>query len=278
MNSEQPTIHLIRMDSRVTAPLVELPPAPRHLCRRPGVGIGPAVGRWVIRIFIFPHCVIGAVLILAALYIPVLLTFGEDVPGAITKLDSSSSRKGKSHHVYYLYTVDGINYTGNDTVGADEYATTKVGQPCIVRVIPALPKIQPQRITSRSPWMEAAKFFLMALVWNGLLSLFVWLAWIAPWRIRRLLKWGVPVAGQIALKRQIKGSKGGMAYQVDYVFMPSADDQPDESANRLTTGKMTISVKDYNAAEQGQVVTVLYDQRKPKRSIVYDFAEYQAVE
>jgi hypothetical protein len=262
----------------MTAPLIELPPAPRRLRRRPGVGIGPAVGRWLVRLIILPHCIVGIGLILPAIYVPTLLIFGDDVPGVIAGLSTSPAKSGLNYHVHYSYTVDGLNYTDKDTVTAYDYSSTHVGQQCKVRVLQSLPSMLPQRLTAQSPWLVAPQYLLMALLWNAFISIFVWLAWVAPWRTRQLLRFGVPVAGQIMMSNRIRGNKGGVTYQIQYEYLALIDDQNGEVSQQLLNGKMAISVKDFFSAEPGQVVTVLFDPKKPKRSLVYDFAEYQAVE
>jgi hypothetical protein len=154
----------------------------------------------------------------------------------------------------------------------------KISQPCTVRVLPSWPNTLPQRYSTKSPWLTSLWYLLGALVWNSILALFVWIAWIAPWRTRRVLKYGVPVAGQITSKTQIRGSKGGMSYQVKYVYQPTLEDQKGEVSNQLVDGQSYISAKDYTSATVGQIVTVLFDPRKPKRSLIYDFADYAAVE
>jgi hypothetical protein len=41
---------------------------------------------------------------------------------------------------------------------------------------------------------------------------------------------------------------------------------------------MAVGPKDFEAARVGAPVTVLYDPHKPSRSVIYPFAEYEAVE
>jgi hypothetical protein len=263
----------------MTAPLVELPPAPRRLLRRPDVGSGQAVGRWIIRLFILPHCIVGIGLICVTLLLPVILIFGDDVPGVVTSLNTSRGKRGAlNYHVHYSYAVGGANYSDSDSVKSDEYNSTRVGQPCTVRVLASLPWALPQRQSSKNPWLMLPLFLVAALFWNAILCVFLWVAWIGPWQIRRLLKYGVPVAGQVKSKTQTRGSKGSMIYQIEYVYQPTVDDQPGDASNQLLNKKMTISAKDFISAQQEQVVTVLFDPKKPKRSIVYDFADYVAVE
>jgi hypothetical protein len=256
----------------------DLPPPPRRLRTRPGLGCGPAASRWFLRLFIMPHCIIGACVLLSALYIPLLWLAGTDAPGHVAKLSTSRGKGTKPYYrVEYAYTVNGGEHTTTETVNADEYNALRVGDQYAVRVLESLPDILPQvRGPGGSRWRGFAALGI-ALFWNGILSLFVWMAWVVPWRTRQLLRYGSVAAGTVCDKQTRAGSKGGRTYVVryDYRVVPEDSMNPELTAQSLES-EMYVTPADYEKAEVGKGVTVIYDPRKPKRSLVYEFAEYEA--
>jgi hypothetical protein len=231
-----------------------------------------------LRLFTAPHTLGGLFLIGISVYLPLLILLGDDVPGQITNLQTTTSKKsGLIYHAQYSYVVDGFSFSEDDTIDSAEYAHLKKGQPCTVRVFRFLPKTLPQRLGSSSPWLKWPKYLVMALFWNAFMSLIVWCVWIDPWRKWMLLKYGTAVAGQVKSRETYRGSKGGTYYRVHYVYVPAIDDAGMVSESELLNGKMSVSFRDYNSATTGKVVTVLFSPNKPRRSIVYDFAEYEAI-
>ena len=255
----------------------DLPPPPRRLRARPGIGWVPTVSRWFLRLFITPHCIVGVGLILSLLYTMLVLLFGTDMPGQITDFNIHQSKGKPVYHITYRYTVDQIDYFRELGVNAEQYANVQKGQPLAVRVFPAFPATSPQPQGPDNPWSNLPGNLLLVLFWNGILSMFVWMAWIAPWRKRQLLIHGAATGGQIIAKDRVTGGKGGPRYQVQYAyFVPQEETAGLAPMGLPCNGQMEVPVNDFTAADIGQSVTVIYDPRKPKRSLVYEFAEYVA--
>ncbi|MFL5341449.1 MAG: DUF3592 domain-containing protein [Gemmataceae bacterium] len=255
---------------------IDLPPPPRQLRRRSAVGCGVVVGRWFLRLFITPHCIVGIGLIFNVLYIPLVLLFGTDLPGRVTDHKTYQSKGTTHYQVTYSYPVNEIDYIRVLDVNSEQYASLEVGQPFPVRVLPAWPRMHPQPLGPDNPWRNMTGMLLLVFFWNGILSIFVWLAWVAPWRLRQLVKYGSAVTGHVFAKETRRGK--GTTYFVRYNYVVP----PEESADPFVKGqscegRMDVTIEDFKAAEEGQAVTVLYDPRKPKRSLIYDFAEYEAV-
>ncbi|TMQ30495.1 MAG: hypothetical protein E6K70_24080 [Planctomycetota bacterium] len=258
---------------------VDLPEPPRRLRRRPGRGCGPLVGLWFVRLFILPHTLIGIALAGAAAFGLFVWLFGADIPGRITSLDVARGRKGGNRYqVDYAYSVAGIQYPGTTYVSANVYAGLRVGDAYPVRVFRPLPTWMPQ---PRGPGSSASMVFALpffALFWNGILSVFLWMAWVAPWRVWLLMRYGLATAGVVAGKHTRPGNKGSTNRLIRYRFKVTLEEEGTGAALPETFEReMSVMPSDYAAAKMDQPVTVIYHPKNPKRSLVYEFSEYEAL-
>jgi hypothetical protein len=262
----------------MTGPTSDVPEPPRRLQRRPGRGCGPLVGLWFLRLFILPHTLVGIVLAGAAAFGLFVWLFGADVPGRITNLDISPGKKGKHYRVHYAYTVAGIEHAGTTNVSADVYTGLRLGDAYLVRVFRPLPTWMPQ---PRGPGSSAGMIFALpffALFWNGILSVFLWMAWVAPWRLWLLMRYGLATAGVVVGKETRRGNKGAISHVVRYRYRATLEDEGSIAATPETFEReMNVAPADYAAATVDQPVTVLYHARNPRRSLIYEFAEYEAL-
>src|SRR5208337_2716532 len=166
-------------------------------------GGGGAV--WFIRIFIMPHMLVGVVV--AALFTLTVATalIGTDTKGTVLSTHKSRSRKGgRTYSVEYRYYAGWRAFTNSDSVSWQLYeqiaAPQKLeGQPALVKVryFVAGPLHHHVLTEEHSAWSEAGFLLLFTLFWNGILSIFVYLAWIQPLRRRWLIRHGQAVPGQI---------------------------------------------------------------------------------
>src|SRR5262249_49613065 len=115
------------------------------------------------------------------------------------------------------------------------------GQPCPVRILPILPTTLPQPRGMRESWKAELGFLAIAAFWNGCLSVFIWMTWIAPWRAKQLVKWGEPVPGTILSKHEIRGK--GTSYKISYYFTARISHAADgfEIYARSLSGSMDVS-------------------------------------
>lgn len=248
-------------------------PTPRRVCYRTR---GAGCGMWFIRLFLLPHtvvgvCAIGVALAFTGLYLGVWL-FGDEYPAGVVKKEERRGSKGKRiYAVEYEYTVAGRPHTGEVTVGADEFRQIAEGDRFTVRALEAVPEWRPwPRLPGATPLLELGGVWLFALFWNGVLSVFVYAVYVGPWRARRLVRWGVPAPG-IVRDTTVSTNKGARTYHLRYEYAAAND----AGEPTVLTGKMSSSQSAAAGARAGDVVTVLYDPRKPGRSLIYQFADYR---
>lgn len=252
-------------------------PTPRRLAAREGCGHGCVL--WLGRVLLLPHTTVGLYAIYKAVTLTLLdlavLTSGTVVPGHVTGKHTSPGKGGRVYYtVEFAYVVDGAAYAGSTTPDADEYAAVAVAQPIEVRVYPPYPaEARWPGLPGHDPGREALGMIVAALFWNAIVFLCWWWVALRPYRQRRLIRWGRPTT---AVVREVKSGagKGGPWYQLryDYAVEPGGD------VSRWRSRKLTLDYpKSAADVQAGDVLTVLYDPRRPRRHLVYRFADYQAV-
>jgi hypothetical protein len=101
-------------------------------------------------------------------------------------------------------------------------------------------------------------------------------------RQRALVREGVAVEGVVVGKEA--GSGGGRSGSVQFCYRAPRYGVADRYKDRAAVAdkewqvRMAVSRADFEAATVGAAVTVLYDPRQPSRSLLYAFAEYEAVD
>ena len=234
---------------------------------------GPGCAIWFVRLFILPHMAIGLLLILQFVGSVLIAAFGAESNATVTKAyTSQGSKGGTSYHVAYRFLAGGREHTGSETVNAATYAA--VSQPDLlegekstvrVRYLNYGFYVQKLMVQDRSPWMWAGMFLLMGLFWNGILSVFVVIAWVIPIRARNLVKHGETAAGTVVSSRVRTGKN--TTYYVTFRF---SDPQSGEELQR----EMAVPRAKYDLAKPENRVTVIYWPGNLKRAIAYELSGY----
>jgi len=179
--------------------------------------------------------------------------------------------------VAYWYRFGAHTYSGSTSVGSKTYAAVthsqgSAEQPPILRVrhFELGPMHYHVLVQEHSAWISAAGLLLVALFWNGILSVFVNAAWVAPIRTRRLVRNGQAAPGMIMTTRLSRGRS--TSYYATFRFEDPATGL-EIQREMLLPGKAQ-----YGAAHQGGAVTVLFDPLKPRRALVYELCAYRVLD
>ena len=108
-------------------------------------------------------------------------------------------------------------------------------------------------------------FLLIGLFWNGILSVFVVIAWVIPIRARNLVKHGETAAGTVVSSRVRTGKN-----TTYYVVFRFSDPQSGEELQR----EMAVPRAKYDLAKPENRVTVIYWPGNLKRAIAYELSGY----
>jgi hypothetical protein len=259
-------------------------PVPRPVRRRGGWTAG--CGIWFLRLFILPHTIAGAVMLGMAILLTLawigVALFGVEMQGHVVSKNESHSPKSKSrpktttYTLNYNFTVDGRHYGGSTPVTAQEYATFEKGQPVPLRVLTWAPEhAHWPRVEKYSPMGSLGGVWFFALFWNGILSIFLWMAWGRSWYQWRLVRSGEPAIGTVKEMRSYN-VKGGRSCTIryDYTCYP-----PDGGLEQTYHGSVTVRESEAEASglQIGDPVTVLYLPQRPKWSLLYRFADFEVI-
>jgi len=194
--------------------------------------------------------------------------------GRVVKKWTTTGEDDTVYHVGYEYDADGMHRKGDLSCSRSQYnalndpARNQTPQSVQIRSLHLLGRhwheaLLPGESGSRRIWF----YVFFALFWNSVLSVFVYLFWVGPWRERRLYRWGTPVPGRIASKRNESGEN--TSYYLDYEFI-----QPQLGMQRK---KQSVTSDRFNAAGVGQLVTVLCYSNKKSPTAIYEFGDFVCV-
>jgi Protein of unknown function (DUF3592) len=253
--------------------LQQVPSPPRLVRRRPGrrrlLGHVPLLV-WLL-------CAAGFGLLLLTLWVAgfswAISIFGVTVDGEVKGRSPVPTRGDRGGRVKFTYFVKGVEYSAEDTVDEAALEGLHMGTPVKVRVLSGWPK-QPLLVEPVGRSGRGSGFYL-ALAWLGniALVLLVRVCLRRPLRQRALVCEGVATEGMIVGKEAGSGRRASHAVQYSY----HAPRYGMALADREWHVRMLVSREDFEAAQVGAAVTVLYDPRQPSRSLIYPFADYEAV-
>ena len=248
---------------------------PRRVCYRHGPLLGG--GLWFLRLFILPHTVTGVALVFVTIFAVVLhlgvLFVGTDVQGRVVGKTEEFGENQMEYRLEYAFPLDGDHYRSRVRVDETEYRAAVVGDPISVRTLRCLPEYAHwPRVGSYFPAQEVGGLLLFTLVWNGILSVFVWRLYLRPWRHWRLVRYGRPVRAIVRHVDQCSSERPG-AVRARYEYQIP----PGDKATRIVTGWMAGSGLQTDGIDVGSVVTVLYLPWRPRQHLVYRLAAYWAL-
>jgi hypothetical protein len=251
-------------------------PTPRRIEAREGCALG--CGLWAVRLFCMPHTLVGPFLVYQAAKATVLWVglwlAGVAVEGRVVGKAEHPSRKGAYYTVEYAFNVDGIPYSGEWQPTAEEYAGIREGQPVALRVWEFSPE-EGHRVEGRGmSGGSAGALWVMALFWNGIIGFVVWKFYYLPYRQRQLVRYGVPTAG-IVRDLSVPDMKRPESLHVKYEYAVPAGHR---TAGGVFKGSNFGSWHPVDGKlKPGDLITVLYDPKGPRRSLAYRFCDYKAV-
>jgi hypothetical protein len=258
--------------AHVVEPELLLTPTPRPVRHRDRVERGCTMG--CLQLFILPHTLAGLFSIgklAASVYFYVAVSAaGVEVDGRVTKKTEWPGKRGPYYTLDYVFPFDGQQYAGEAYVSAEVYAGHAVGDTLPLRVYSPTPReARWHLLPGHSASSDVAGLAFWCLIWNGFLGAMYWFMYVYPGRERRLVRDGAVAVGHV-LSVTSWQEKSHPAYKVRYEFDTAF---PGE---RAVTGSHSVRYPLSAADVQvGGTLTVLYDPRKPRRNLLYRFANYR---
>jgi len=239
----------------------QFPSPPRVVRRKAGTGCALMFPR----LFMLPHVIVGIVTLLAVPTRWYVYHHGAHVQAIIHKLERRTSRKGGDFYVVgWHYQFDGREYSEEyESMAESEGSHANIGDQIDGRAAAILGHAMFLR-TSLDIRDDVMRLGVWSLIWNCFMLAAVYVIWVVPIRWRLLAKNGLTSSGRITGRQERKGR--GSTYTLFYTF---------ETINGHTIeARSTVSHEGYRAAFEGAPVTVIYDPRRPKRSLPYEFSDF----
>lgn len=243
-------------------------PPPRQLRPRSKTGRIPL---GCARLIILPHVIIGIGIAIVMLSKLLLVLIGTATPGAVVSRTFSKDRKGRySYHVHYSFRTGNSIHRGKTQIDGDVYDV--LGERASVQVLylGLAPDyisdiLEPGESLPPNTW----KAIIFGGFWNAILSPFVYLLYIKPWRCKKLVKTGEAGTGKVVARRIDHRGKGGPLFVVEYEYL---------ALGQSYRGKEMTDERCYQAFSKGRKLSVIYDPKKPSRSVALDLCEWEIAE
>jgi hypothetical protein len=246
------------VDSPIPLPLLK---SPRTVRRKPGT-----LGLLLFgRIITAPFLAVAVVLLALGFFEPILLFVIPAQPAHILKQwQVYKDRVGVSNYVEYR--LDRSGFTARDQLLPEEYRALNVGDPIKAHAIHVGPL--GYAALDRPP----AKYFRyrMILYFSAAFAVAIagvmyYAIWLLPWRSRWLAKNGKATFGAVVSKGIYQGGRRYIAFRLTYQF---------KAMGELYARRIQINPQRYDSANIKDLVIILFDPKRPSRSIVYDYCDF----
>jgi hypothetical protein len=238
--------------------------------------------------YVWLLCLLGAGLLLAALWllaVPWLVGwFGSVVHATVTGKSASEPPQPPSYHVRFTYHFKGQEHSAEAAVDQATLDRLYVGLDVKVKVLglwPDRPRLWDPR--GRVSW-DANCLLAGALLWVAAAAVLLWRSLRKALRQRDLVRDGVATAGWVVRKEAGGGRRatGHIHYayrapQFGVGRQVGTSGDGAAAAEREWQVVMAVGHRDFEAAQAGEAVLVLYDPHQPSHSVIYPFADYEAV-
>jgi hypothetical protein len=205
---------------------------------------------------------------------------GTKVPGEITGKVVNRERGSPEARVTFTYFVGEQEYTAEVPVSEDAAAQLYVTKKVKARVLhwwPGNPRlVEP---VSQSAGMGVYLWWLVVPLLVAIGVAF-WLYERRYRRQRRLVRQGRETSGKILGKEVHVGGRS-TAWLIHFSYWAPRDGTRPAAGDTVVPHRewevlMPVRARDFEAAQVGAAVAVLYDPRKPSHSMIYAFADYEA--
>jgi hypothetical protein len=251
--------------------LVDIPAPPRSMRRCRGYAALAVQGAMLIVILFFWqafwHVGTGTIRV---------LWFSQSAPAVVKEVLTVPSKHGWEHEAVLAYRVGDVDFVRHLRIAAQEAETMHPGDTLTVHFVPERPDTAELR-ADNYPVMFVTVFSAILAVVPGLAAgKLLWNLLIAPWRTRRLLRDGSIASGVILERKQTEGKGACLALTYEYE-VPAPDLGQIPRGTVLVQAKAKFPGLDFVGTAVGDSITVVYHPDHPRRSVIYEYADYRFV-
>lgn len=212
--------------------------------------------------------VAGPAIIAFALLLVTILAAGRTVYGTIGRMvEQPGSEGGTEYILHYDYTVNGRQFHASGSTGRKTFEHLKQGDTVTIKVLPQFPKLAPQLIDGNSHGSILAFTLGFGLLWSLLMMIPCYEAFVGPDRRTKVMANGKMVTGRIVNKSATGEDKNHFVLIFQYEPTPG----------KPRTDRRVVSEGQFERAQIGESVTILYDEAYPSESLIYRYSDYELI-
>lgn len=249
------------------------------------VRIKPRKSNLFFKLFIVPHMLWAYSSLFTLLLAMVVVIFGSNVTGKVLSANTTGGKKPK-YTIEYSYAVGSQVFIGRNDVSQEEYNSLKVRDTIAVRHLKTRTETDSQIVFSQNRWSHVQSLLFDTIFINIIVGVFVYGLYVLPALQRRLISRGVATLGHITEVRKVNGKS--TTYELTYTFAPieytstilnnSLQFLPKtQRESPEIESKIQVLERDFTGADVGDQVTIIFDERKARRNLIYRFADYEIV-
>lgn len=249
---------------------VPIPPPPRSLRRARGYYV--MAMRCVVLVIVV---MIGQLFLRIQLGSIRSMWLSEVVPARVTRAFAQprEHRSAPDHFLSVVYQVNGEEHSDDLRVGPQDVASHQPGDIVQVQFLPERPDAPTLYYEHYPKTFVTIGMSLFALAIVSAMLKACWDLFI-PWRQHNLLCWGEATFGVIVERQQTVGKGALLTLTYEYQVPGDVDSATSPATIRA---KMRMPGVDFRGCQVGDCVTVFYNRTRPRRSVIYEYADYEFV-
>jgi hypothetical protein len=251
--------------------LASLPVPPRQIRRRRGYF--PLALRHLLLVFL---------LIFAYLFWQIgvgmvrILWFSTKVQATVTQVLVTPGERGPSYDLLVSYPFAGAVYSQKLSIGPRDVERFKEGDAVQVQVLPERPD-RAQRYYENYPTLFVTVLGCLFMLGPTLgVAKMLWQLHVAPWKLRTLIREGAATSATIVDKKETPGRPPTSTLFYEY-SAPSESVPGQGLSSSPVRASMKVPLEDFQEAQIGDRVVVLYRPERPRRSVIYRYTDYEFV-
>lgn len=253
---------------------------PRRARRRGARGMGTVFSQY----FLIPVVALALAMPLWTVHMALVRAFGPRVQGSIVERYREPDRETGDwrHYLRYRAAIGGKEVIQRELVDRESFLAAPIGTTVPLKLSPLLPGFDSVLLVpGRQVWgiVWGLGFASLIMVAGG--GALVWFIYVLPARRRRLVISGVAVVGRVVDKTKAVSTKS-QSYALHYEYLPVHGASPMASlpnnvneTDAQLRGRQDVRADEWEVAQVGDKVTVLYDESVPRFSVLYRYADFE---
>ena len=212
-------------------------------------------------VFTIPHTLVGLGLIAATLYLAAFELLAPTETGTVETINPIMVKGHRQWSVSYFWSREGRRHEESHSYGAEPSLTPGATFPVKAFVLAGIAYATP--VDEHNP-LGVLCLLCFAVFWNLIIGTAHYQLWVVPRQLRRLVREGQPVVGEVIGKKIRTGRRGSASLR--YRF---------ESLGAPVEDWMLIRPEEFDAVAIGAKVTVLFDPDRPRRNVLYAYGPWK---